>query len=234
MTLARRLERIESRLTPRQAVLLWLKEAQEEFEDFRQYQAVLAEAPRSADPLIQIPNRVAKAVRESLKYSREEEEIARFELGARRQTSFLFALLLILNRQLVVNGPGDCLWINLLEEQTLRMGLQWRDHDRIDREKWKLWRENLIALRCDLWRLKATVEAVSLRYFGGSQILFSKQEWDLNERIARTEFLAQLYNMNKRLARSLAGGINLAALRRSTEREVPDARDGRGERAASQ
>jgi hypothetical protein len=217
MTLAGRLEKIETRLTPKQAVLLWLKEQQENFEDFADYQT----GSRSA-ALVRIADNVAKAVRESLKYKRKKEEIARIELGARRQTSFLFTLPVVLNAQVSTNASKDWLLLQLLQEQRLRMAKPYKEDGVFDREEWNHWRKTLLAVLRRMWRLKATIEAVNLRYFNGCQILFDRQKTDLDENIASAECLAQVYSMTKPQGGTLPA-ISLAAQRRSAEHQVPDA-----------
>jgi hypothetical protein len=222
MTLAGRLERIETRLTPKQAVLYWLKEAQEDYENFDDYLAELATQPSSAAPWIKIPHNVAKAVRDSLRYRKCDDEIARIALRAKRRTHFLVVVPFRLNGELSVNATQDWLSVQLLQEQRVRMAEQYREHGGFDREEWEWWQKTLLALLRRLWRLKATIEAVSLRYYHGSGILFGGQERDLNECIARAECLAQVYNVNTRQGITLPA-VNLAAHRRSAEREVPDA-----------
>ncbi len=64
MTLAGRLEKIETRLTPKRGVLLWLKEKQEAFEDFKEWTVF----ETSTDVLRRTVENVGKAVRDSLKY----------------------------------------------------------------------------------------------------------------------------------------------------------------------
>jgi len=217
MTLARRLEKIETRLTPKQAVLLWWKEQQENFKDFEDCQT----GARSA-ALVRIADNVAKAVRESLKYKKEEDEIARIELGARKQTSFLSALLVTLNALVSMNAKKDWLSLQLLQEQRLRMAKLCKERRVFDREEWNHWRKTLIAILRRMWKLKATIEAVSLRYYNGCQILFHIQKTELDENIASAKSLAQLYNISKPREGSLPG-INLAAHWTSAEQEVPEA-----------
>jgi hypothetical protein len=223
MSLTRRLAKIETRLTPKQAVLYWLKEARESFKDFAAYYTTeLAAGPALANLPTKIPDKVAQAVRESLRWKKSDEDIARFELEARRQTNFLLLLLISLNAELSSSISKDWLRIQLLREQHFAMAHQYKEHGLFDREEWEWWRKTLIVILCRLWRQKATTEVVSLRYYDGSGILFDKQESELQDCIATAERLAKLYNVNRRRARTLPV-IDLAAVRHSTELEVPAA-----------
>jgi hypothetical protein len=216
MTLAGRLEKIETRLTPKQGVLLWLKEKQGAFKDFKEWTAF----ETSTDVLRRTVENVGKGVRDSLKFSKKEEEIARIELGARNQTKFLSTLPLVLNWEASTDGSKDWLLIQLLQEQHRAMAAELKAQGSFECDGWKWWRKTLVALLRRLWRQQAIVEAISARYFDQSPVLFCKQEQELKESIGSGEFLVQLYNFNKPRDRHLPA-IDLKAQWRSAEQELP-------------
>ena len=72
MTLAKRIADMEDHyLSPREAVLLWIKEAHE-FGSLERYGGWLLEQPEDAYPLIKMPAQVVAAVRSQHKGVRDE------------------------------------------------------------------------------------------------------------------------------------------------------------------
>jgi predicted nucleic acid-binding protein len=90
LTLAERVKKIEVSLTPKQAVLRWLVEAQQAAGSLRQWIAQNAATLVDADPRIVISTQVANAVWDALR--RKEtlvEAVMRTQLQARKEAYFL-------------------------------------------------------------------------------------------------------------------------------------------------
>ena len=66
MTIQRRVQKLESGLTPKQAILLWIQEAHT-FRSVEDYVGDLMNQPKSAWPMARLPDQVEAKVRESLK-----------------------------------------------------------------------------------------------------------------------------------------------------------------------
>jgi hypothetical protein len=74
-TKKRRVEQLESELSPKQAILVWLQDVQE-FDNVYDYVRHLKTQPESVWPLVKLPKQVTDAVEKSLK-GRPKDEIAK-------------------------------------------------------------------------------------------------------------------------------------------------------------
>jgi hypothetical protein len=217
----KRLERIESSVTPKQAVLLWLKEVQQF--DLNEYWEKIVNAPLSEAPRVRVPKMAEKAVRDSLsKKGMKPALIARAEWEARKQADSLVVLVLNLNHQVqqnaLQNGPRLAyLWVKMQW-----LGEQFDEHDVFNAEEWGTWRTVLIDTLARMWLLRATIATVSEQHYDNHSVLFPDQASDLIQCIQSAEFMANLYN-------DLEGGlpswtaIDLAALQSLTDAQVPAA-----------
>jgi len=98
-TAKRRVEKLESGLTPKQAILLWLQEAHA-FSGIEEYVRHLKTQPDSAAPLHKLTNQVEEGVRKTLK-GRPKEEIDRAVRQAYKDVFFLFFLHQRVNDKLI-------------------------------------------------------------------------------------------------------------------------------------
>jgi hypothetical protein len=129
---AKRLARIESSLTPKQAVLLWLKEAQQF--DITEYSEKILNAPLSDAPRVRFPKMAEEAVRDSLrKKGMKPEWIARAEREAWKQADSLVVLVLNLNDQVQQCSLQSRPSLAFLWVQLQRLGDQFDDHDVFNR-----------------------------------------------------------------------------------------------------
>jgi len=223
MNFAKRLTRIETSLTPKQAVLLWLKETLPLGRDdwtVRAWRAPLHETPRFRISLM-----VEKAVRKSLSQKGMKEEfIAHVVLEAQKEVDFLFVLISDVRQDLALDSPLTGFQLLLLNEKLARMLEHFVEHERFDPEGWDEWRAALINTITPLWQQRAIIAAISARFYDHHPILFAEEQNGLEHDIRMAEALATQYN-------SLEGGLpswttlDLVALQSSVEAEVPAAVD---------
>ena len=89
-TAKRRIEKLESGLTPKQAILLWLQEAHA-FNSIEEYVRHLKTQPDSAAPLYKLTSQVSEGVKQTLR-GRPSEEIDKAVRQAYKDVLFLFFL----------------------------------------------------------------------------------------------------------------------------------------------
>src|SRR5208283_6239204 len=90
MTLNKRLDKIEHLLTPKQAVILWLKEIQQ-YRNAEEYAQFLRGQPESARPLYRITKQISQTTRESMK-GRPQQVVENAVYRATRDVCFLVKL----------------------------------------------------------------------------------------------------------------------------------------------
>lgn len=200
MSPLQRLRRIETSLTPRQAVLLWLKEAQQlGFLGYteKSLSSTMHEAPRA-----RLTEMVGKAVRESLcEQGMKRELILPAEREARKQTDFLIILIRNLHWEVHEECTLDAPYIVLLYEKFKRMLEHYTQRAaKFDPEIWEIWRAILIRRLTRMRQLSETVVAISERYFDGHPLLFPEEANTLDNNIDALEKLTKHYN-------SLEGGL---------------------------
>ena len=91
MSFTKRLTRVETSLTPKQAVLLWLKEVQQL--DPNEFDEKVFTGPMHEAPRVRIPEMAEKAVRDSLsKKGMKPESVSEAALEAWKQADFMLVL----------------------------------------------------------------------------------------------------------------------------------------------
>jgi hypothetical protein len=195
MTFTRRLRKIETSLTPKQAVLLWLKETRELTQDEFLEKTVKSS---SSAPRNRIPNQAEQAVRDNLrKQAVNSESIARAALEAWKEADFLVVLLMQLYGTVDFNRSLNVRDIFLLKEMFHRMLEQFAVHDQFDADDWNLWRKILIHTLDRLGQLRAVTAEISEQYYDGNPILFVDDERSLDEDVRAVEKMAKEYNSLK-------------------------------------
>jgi len=96
----RRIAKLEMSLTPKQIVLLWLKEAQE-FPAFEQYLQNNAREPLVAAARVLVSNKVTKAVQATRHKLLSEEAVKKLTIEAKKEADFLVMLAFNINAQLL-------------------------------------------------------------------------------------------------------------------------------------
>lgn len=114
----KRVAKVETSLTPTNAVLLWLKEAQA-YGSVEQYvrAAINAQAVKTRKlPRNELSDRIAQAVRDAMK-GQPHEQIDRAVSNAVREGDFLFMLARAVNERVVIEQRTNTLQAGLLAEQ---------------------------------------------------------------------------------------------------------------------
>jgi hypothetical protein len=211
------LVKVETSLTPKQAVLLWLKEAQQfdsgEFLE-KSFKGPMHEAPR-----VRIPEMAEQAVRDSLsKKGMKPELISKAALEAWKQADFMFVLVHRLNEEIMLDARQSTPYLKLLLVELGWMEYKHEEHGIFT--AWGGWRALLLDTLAPMLLLRTTIEAISEQYYDNHSVLFPDQETRLNRGIGFAEMLAKGYN-NLEGALPSWSEIDLAALQSSIEAEVP-------------
>ena len=215
----KRLTKIETLLTPKQIVLLWLKElepldAQSLLETIGKDE--MHEAPRN-----RIPNEAAKAVRDSLtRKGVKAEFIAEAALDAWKQADFLVVLALRVRQDVPLYHYREIPYFVLLTEKFQWMMEEIKRHREYDDGAWDRWRTLLAATLARVWRLRAIVAVIRKEYFDNRRLLFQEDASRLDHSIGAMENLAKRYNALRKILPSWTA-IDLAALKSSAEEVVP-------------
>lgn len=193
MSLTRRLQMIETSLTPKQAVLLWLEEAQQlGIVDYaeKQFNSPMHEAPRR-----RLTEMVGKAARESLcKQGMKREFIDRVEREARMEIDFLIVLVKNLQHEMNLECTLNAPYIALLYEKFERLLEHFTELNRFEPESWELWRRVVTVRLIAMWRLKEVSTAISERYFDGRPLLFPEEGSRFDQHIDALDTLAKYHN----------------------------------------
>lgn len=116
---AKRLDKLEGSLTPKQAMLLWLEEAQQHG-SLQGHARWLKEQPDSAYPLSRLPRQVRQAVQEAHK-GQPREQITAAVQRAERDVIFLFKLFMGVNARVLAARKEDALGYLWLLERLRRL-----------------------------------------------------------------------------------------------------------------
>jgi len=194
MNLERRLQKIETSLSPQQATMLWLDEAQR-FPSYREYLQDMAREPITEAPREKVPRQAAEAMRYRVMFEPWPTETkTKVVSEAREQTDFLVVLVFIINNQVLDQLDRSVLLLWALWEQRSRMSQQGRHLKLSSRAEWTFWRQMLVAHLSQLRVLKAAIAALGATRFNGQCVVFTKQAAELDGQIEETELLAKLYN----------------------------------------
>ncbi|HET9410122.1 MAG TPA: hypothetical protein VFO39_22995 [Candidatus Sulfotelmatobacter sp.] len=196
MNLGKRVQRIETSVTPKQAVLLWLDEMLQlgllGYME-REFKRPMHEAPRT-----RLTQMVGRAVREGLCNQGMKWELAVNAVrDAQIRTDFLIILIRNLQREVQLECMLNAPYVMLLFEKFKSMLEDLTEHDRFDTEMWELWRAILIQRFCGMRRSRELVFAVSNKYFDRHPLLFREDADTLNEQIQCFEKFIKYYNRLK-------------------------------------
>ena len=127
----RRIEKLETALTPKQAILLWFQEAHS-FNNIQEYVSHLKTQPDSAAPVSKLTTQVEEAVKQTLK-GKPRDEINKAVQQVRKDVLFLFFLHQQVNGKLL--SENRYYWTRfqllskelrfLLREQSLDRRMRW-------------------------------------------------------------------------------------------------------------
>ena len=170
------LTRIETALTPKQAVLLWLQENKGKTSD--EYSRWLLSHPRSASPRPKVEARVAEAIRSAMK-GKEPNQISQAIRQGQMEADFLILLVNRTNSAIFDESQTRWLRIALLHERLRNAALS------NDESDWApAWTVSLRSLAVDVFSLQTACELIREEYFDGVGILLKDAIEDL-ERQAR-------------------------------------------------
>jgi hypothetical protein len=184
VNLGKRLQRIETSLTPKQAVLLWLKGMLElglvSYLE-KSFAALPNEAPRA-----RIGEMVGQALRKSLSQQRMKPELmASVVRDAQKQADALIVLIRQLHQCVHLECTVSAPYIVLLYETFKRLLEQFVHQDRFEPEAWDLWRAVLMKRLITMWQLREAIAVISASYYDGHPLLLAEDESKLNQKRLR-------------------------------------------------
>ncbi len=193
----RRLSKIESSLTPKQAVLLWMEEAHQHDSLF-QYVASIKDGPDNAWPLYRLSEQAEASTRANMK-GQPRGDVERAVRLAVRESYFLFHIHQQMNRRLMEEGRA-----HFLQAQVLAALLNHLYHDAEcgrpqDRNRPSLKKRRTQWAFCareflrELFTLEKAAGAISDRYFDGHPVLWPKIRNTLDDLIETTLGFAELF-----------------------------------------
>ena len=185
----KRLSKVEHSLTPKQAMLLWLEEAQQR-ESLQSYARWLKEQPDSAYPLSRLPRQVRQAVQEARK-GQPREQITAAVQRAKRDVIFLFKLFMGVNARVLSARKEDALGYLWLLERLRRLWDAPRPRLRKDAATW---REHALPLAGETYALATAIENVAQRYFGGLVPLFPAEAEGVAQATQAWDSLLEMYS----------------------------------------
>jgi hypothetical protein len=219
MSQDKRVKKLETSLTPKQRILLWLEEALK-FENSEYFEQLFT-SPTSGSLRHEIADNVALAVGPHLKNSDwNARGAAGAELQAEKRVTFLMVLAFETNFavQLQQSQP----YAALLGLQLPLMCKEFQEQGIADSAAWNTWRSTLINQLRDLWLLRSMINKIREQYFDGHDILFVDNASILAKSIEFMDYIVEFYN-------SLGGNppawhaIDTVNLQTEVEGQVPAA-----------
>ena len=128
---AKRIEKIEGSLTPKQAVMLWMQDAHQ-YRNMFEYVLFLRGQPNTVAPLWHLPDQIERATRESMK-GQHKEVVEAAVRRAVRDVFFLFHLHQQVNVKVMLEQRAWSLLYAVLAERLLRMV---KEHDSARHERY--------------------------------------------------------------------------------------------------
>ena len=163
----RRLQKIETSLTPTQAVLLWLDDTLQHG-SLIEHARWLKEQPEAAYPLVRLPRQVRQAVREAAK-GQPRDQVDVLIRQAERDVTFLYELWSLLTAKVVEAQRPHALAFLFLLERFRRL----LDPGKQKPTEMAFWREHALPLAGEVYALATVVEQIQRQYFGGRPVLFA-------------------------------------------------------------
>jgi hypothetical protein len=170
----KRLIRIETAITPKQAVLLWLRQ-EYQGKTSADYARWLIGRPFMEAPRIRVGRQVVGAIREAMK-GQDCVRIQRAARQGRMETDFLILLVLRVNNAILDHSHTRWLQLALLFEQ-------YRNADLWDSERTNDWGVRIREFATELFSIQAASELIRDRYFDGAFILARDATEDLEQQI---------------------------------------------------
>jgi hypothetical protein len=185
---SKRLDKLESALTPQAAFLVWWAEVQQ-YPTMPAYATALKDAPESAYPLALLPHRVEEAVRAAHK-GEKPEIVWPLVRQAVQDVVFLYYVHSQCNTQLMEDWRAYCLQIALGASHLARLF----EHEIPRRDEASLARTIARTALTELLEWEGAVQVLADRYFGGQSPLYPALAAQLAGLVHEAETMATLYN----------------------------------------
>ena len=201
----RRAKKLDSNLTPKQAVLLWMQEVHA-FTGFKEYFFHLKKQPHTYSPVSRLINQVAEGVKQTLK-GRPQEEIDQAVRQAYRDVLFLYYLQQQVNGKVVSeerNNWSQALLL-LTKVGSMLRGQSLLDHSRKSlvadeqaaeqfRQQVEHWKELALRSLPEIHTLRKAIDSINERYFESQGILFSSDAEGFDELLDLVEKTVGIFN----------------------------------------
>lgn len=170
----KRLTRIETSLTPKRAVLLWLRQ-EHQGRTSTEYLRYMIQQPSGARPRTRVESQVVDAICAAMK----GQEAGRIHQAVRQGQMYAdFLILLVSRTNSVILDDSRCRWlqITLLHEQLRNAALSGHNAKALNK-----WAVRLRGVVTDVCALQAASELIRDRYFDGECILSKDAIEDLEQ-----------------------------------------------------
>ena len=185
----KRLIRIESSLTPKQAVVLWLRQECKGKTSW-EYARFLLQHPPSAAPRARVEKQVVDAIQEAMK-GQDPTRIHQALRQAQMHTDFL--ILLVNRTNCVILDDSRCRWLQiaLLCERLHNLGLSDLEDEE---EAVNEWAGVLRQFLTEVLSLQAATELIRDKYFGGECFLLKDVLEDLEQQTKMVRSMMTSYD----------------------------------------
>jgi hypothetical protein len=185
-----RVKRIETSLTPKDAVVLWLRERHLVGVE----KTLMNEVINSLAPRAEMAKQVGDALRQNLMRGRPLDELQRIVLEGQRQADVLVVLALELEQAVrsetrILLPHCDCLFEKL--RSMIRDGC---DGDELRIDCWTSWSAQVTAASIRLRRLQEIVAGISVKHYQGTPLLFEEDQDKLKLAIDLLQHLARVHD----------------------------------------
>src|SRR5208283_2772141 len=229
MLKGKRLDRLEERLSPRQAALLWLHDANKSV-SFKEYFKSLLDQYEVVRPFYSLSVSVEQAV---LRNRKGEPKAAINGAASRAKCDFAFLVKLHhqINIDLMLKDLAWIIMVKALTEGLLKIGWQVRFTDLVATapmpgmccmpkvgEDVRGWRDGASTFLRTMYTPQQAAASVSQSYFSGEDVLFPDFKHSLEGRIEQGEQLVKTFN--EVAAGEVENIIDLATLRERDDKAV--------------
>lgn len=196
MTLGKRLQKIETSLTPREAVLLHFLRPMLDLGQEGSWKKMLADR---SNPRIVVLQKVTDAVRENLSFPPlEPERLDQVVRDAVIQADTLMVLVMNLQERVRSEWNQNLLHIELLNEKLKRMSQQLTYEHKLDPKDFDSWRGDLVTILSRMQLLKKAVVSITSQYYNNHPLLFEFDEQMLEIQVEFLKKSAEEYNCLQR------------------------------------
>ena len=213
-SITKRLDNVESSLSPKQAMLLWMDDAHQ-FNSLNEYVLSLIDGPDSAYPLYRLPDQVEKAAKDAMK-GRPRAEASKFIQDHVRDVIFLFFLHHEANKRILGEERAYDLQALLLSTERRWLNDQRTHHS----DKWgrrrkvnkglsdhaltdsasrfgrhlHQWRDMCERFLFEILSVHHALESLSNRYLDGHDVLYSGVRESVDNVVEYVNTLAEMFN----------------------------------------